>query len=279
MNRYQHDIFSDASLSDSASRAIMYQCRMRYLRSREGGARHNRSRRKGSTDVLMADFENDQPQLPGLDKKLYGPCSPEILRPPAELMTRATAFRHAYWEYHSEPTTKRVKKLQFAESNHRERLNVKRLEIWSKIKANERSKREAEIRQRAEMVINQTLDYQESDESDSETSESTPISITDLSEIESEGVPSPQDDIDNESTDITHSRKCNRMAVSIPSPSVMKEAGSRTKKPHAEFSKERNDSQSSGRDKVPAEDDIPDDSIFSFLTDWTKMEKRRIRWR
>eukprot|EP00569_Conticribra_weissflogii_P010628 CAMPEP_0171386766 /NCGR_PEP_ID=MMETSP0879-20121228/39660_1 /TAXON_ID=67004 /ORGANISM="Thalassiosira weissflogii, Strain CCMP1336" /LENGTH=256 /DNA_ID=CAMNT_0011899085 /DNA_START=110 /DNA_END=877 /DNA_ORIENTATION=- len=256
----------------------MYQCRMRYLRSREGGARHNRSRRKGSTDVLMADFENEAPQLPGLNKKLHGPCSPEILRPPAELMTRAKAFRHAYWEYHCEPTTKRVKKLQFAESTDRERFNVKRQEIWSKIKANERSKREAEIRQRAEMVINQALNYQESDESDSETTELTPISMANQSEIETEGVTPPQDDTDDDSTVKTYSKTCEKMAVSTPSPLAMIEAGSRSKRHHAEFLKERKNSRSSGRDKVSAEDDIPDNSIFSFLTDWTKMEKRRIRW-
>ncbi len=280
MNRYQYDSkFSDASISDSASRAIMYQCRMRYLRSRESGARHIRTRRKGSTDVLIADFENEKPQLPGLDKNVYGPCSPEILRPPAEVMTRTKAFRHAYWEYHCKPASKRVKKLQIEESNDRERLNTKRQEIWSKIKANERSRREAEIRQRAEMVINQALDYQESDESDSETTESTPISISNQSEIECGGVPSPHDDIDDESTVTSYSKNHKRMTASISSPfNLINEAESRSGQPHAALSNERNNFKSSGSNKMQEEDDIPEDSIFAFLTDWTKTEKRRIRW-
>lgn len=167
------------STPNDASRSILYHCRMQFLKSREGGAR-GKQRRKSSLDlfgldVIEASERSSRPQFSCLDEKVHGPCAPEILIPPTELMTRPRAFRQAYWRHHCKPTVRAIGKLEISQANERkEHLNKKRKEILAKMRAKEKVRREKDIRRRAERVLNRNhgIESEESgDDSESELDE------------------------------------------------------------------------------------------------------------
>jgi len=117
---------------------------MQYLKSREGRIKSKKQRRKSSLDLFDLHQSHshiaEEPQFSCLDEKLHGPCTPEILVPPSELMTRPRAFRQAYWKHHCKPTVRAIEKLEIYQIDERkERLNKKRREILAKIRSKEKA--------------------------------------------------------------------------------------------------------------------------------------------
>lgn len=290
MSSHQND-HTGSSLSSDASRGIMYHCRMQYLKSREGGSR--KSRRKGSLDILGVGCDNDKPQFPCLDERIHAPCSSEILVPPNELQTRTKAFRQAYWRYHCQPTLKGIKKLEFSQLDERtERLNTKRREILTKIQATEKARRETELRRRAERVMNHSVESEESDESDSEIIASPVSEQRDLGRVT---FPPPIQAKDDKSSTGSASSNRKKLRSSMIGLSAIRTKrtndsglnlpqlnnngtrnGPRRTLDHAALSTHREGSRGKENGKE-IENDLADNS-FSFLSDWGKQEKRRIRW-
>ena len=150
--------------------ALVYHSRMQYLKREEGkrlNNNNNKQRRRSSYNI----FDDSNPTF----QEQLQPCSRDILLPPNELMTRTQSFRHAYWEHHFQPTTRIIKQV-FPETNEgTERRIKKRKEILAKITANEKAKREAELRRRAEKLLSQQnnnsiVESESDDESDDEGS-------------------------------------------------------------------------------------------------------------
>lgn len=268
MQNDQHDDCSVASPStpNDASRSILYHCRMQFLKSREGGNR-GKQRRKSSLDLFGHDIfeaseKNNRPQFSCLDEKVHGPCAPEILIPPAELMTRPRAFRQAYWRYHCKPTVRAIEKLEISQANERkERLNKKRREILAKMRAKEKVRREKDIRRRAERVLNRNhgIESEESgDDSESELEEQlgmmTLLSSSQLSRDSSPGNRKTLLGKPKRSDDPRRNRR-----------TLMGNLG------HSQIQK----------DAFNVEDDsTADDDAFSFLSEWGKQSgsSTKIRW-
>ena len=239
------------ALKDSG-RGILYQCRMQYLKSREGGSR-SKTRKK----------EYEMPQFSCLDERMHVPCSSEILLPPNELMTRSKAFRHAFWRHHKEPTMKTVKRLEFGQDKRNEQLAKKRKEILSRIEA---TTRESELRRRAERVMNHSL---ESIEDDSESdSESIIPSVDDGGNL--------QDDDSvamNPLSTSSNRRKGARMSMMYGTPKSKRqeEPINKTSLPPLRVTMTSRSNESRGKENA-------DESAFSFLSDWSKKDKQKIRW-
>ena len=273
MQRVRHDDYSVASPSTSndASRSIMYHCRMQYLKSREGGNR-GKQRRKSSLDlfgldVFEASEKNDRPQFSCLDEKVHGPCTPEILVPPCELMTRPRAFRQAYWKHHCKPTIRAIEKLEMHQMDERkERLNKKRKEILAKIRAKEKVRREKDIRRRAERVLNRHtnsgIESEESgDDSESELDEQLGnMSLLSSSQLSRDSSPGR--------------RKIIRSSVAMPKRSDDARRNRRTVVGNLGHGQIQKDALNAG-DDLAAEDDA-----FSFLSEWGKHpgSAKKIRW-
>ena len=148
--------------------SLVYHSRMQYLKARARDDTTNtnnnnkQQRRRSSTFNILED------NLPSLSQEQLEPCSRDILLPPNELMTRTQSFRQAYWEHHYQPTTRGIKQI-FPETNERtERRSKKRKEILAKLIANEKMKREAELRRRAEKIMSQQSKNDNIVESDSD---------------------------------------------------------------------------------------------------------------
>jgi len=134
--------------STSHSRRIMYQSRMRYLKSRDGSSYDKSSRTK------LAE-RGERSQLPSFSSLLGAsrtPCMADKLLPPMELMTRERSLRRVYWENHT-PVT-HVKRMNFLEKKENPVLKRKRDAIFARIRAaelaSERLKREKKSWQRSE---------------------------------------------------------------------------------------------------------------------------------
>ena len=152
--------------------SLVYHSRMQYLKARPRGDtttntnNNKQQRRRSSTFNILED------NLPSLSQEQLEPCSRDILLPPNELMTRTQSFRQAYWEHHYQPTTRGIKQV-FPETNERtERRSKKRKEILAKLIANEKMKREAELRRRAEKIMSQQSKNDNIVESDDESADS-----------------------------------------------------------------------------------------------------------
>lgn len=93
------------------SRCIMYQSRMRYLKSRESESRS--SSRSGGKRLISG------PEMHSFHSKKK-PCSIERLLPPIELMTRERSFRYFSWKYNKK--SDQIKKLDCLvnKKNHRD---------------------------------------------------------------------------------------------------------------------------------------------------------------
>lgn len=241
----------------------MYHCRMQYLKSREGGLR-GKQRRKSSFGLEMfepTERNHDAPQFSCLDEKVHGPCTPEILVPPSELMTRPRAFRQAYWRHHCKPTVRAIEKLELSQSNERKnRLNKKRKEILAKIRAKEKVRREKDIRRRAERVLNHHSDGgiesdDSRDESESELEEQLGM-MNLLSHSSHSGESSPcRGRITTRSTIVNSARRNRRTLVGQKAPSQISPS-------------------------LNSEDEVgPEDDAFSFLSEWSRGESaKKIRW-
>jgi len=246
--------------STSSTSPILYHCRMQYLKSREGGAR-KQQRRKSSMDLFMS--ESDEPQFSCLDEKVHGPCAPEILVPPSELMTRTLAFRQAYWRHHCKPTVRSIEKLEIHQLDERkERLNRKRKEILSKIRTKEAHRRQADMRRRAERVLNrhsnsgiesdESGDDSESDELDEQLGRMSLICPPQSSSDDKSGSSSP-----------------GRRKMMRPSIAIMPKGDARRNR--------RTIIGGAGGQPQALEDSQEDEFAFSFLSDWGK-DKTKIRW-
>src|SRR6056300_1757716 len=146
--------------------SLVYHSRMQYLKARARddttNTNNKQHRRRSSTFNILED------NLPSLSQEQLEPCLRDILLPPNELMTRTQSFRQAYWEHHYQPTTRGIKQV-FPETNERtERRSKKRKEILAKLIANEKMKREAELRRRAEKIMSQQSKNDNIVESDSD---------------------------------------------------------------------------------------------------------------
>lgn len=270
-DRYEDDYsFASPSTPNDASRSILYHCRMQFLKSREGGNR-GKQRRKSSLDLFGLDMieaseKNTRPQFSCLDEKVHGPCAPEILVPPAELMTRPRAFRQAYWRHHCKPTVRAIQKLEISQANERkEHLNKKRKEILAKMRAKEKIRREKDIRRRAERVLNRNhgIESEESaDDSESELEEQLGMmnlmSSSQLSRDSSPGsrktLRSGFPNMPKRSDDPRRNRRT--MMGNLGQPQIQK-------------------------DVLNVEDDsAADDDAFSFLSEWGKQpgSTKKIRW-
>mmetsp|Transcript_24861 Transcript_24861/g.52052 ORF Transcript_24861/g.52052 Transcript_24861/m.52052 type:complete len:266 (+) Transcript_24861:253-1050(+) len=265
MRTDRHDDYSMPSpaTSNDASRSIMYHCRMQYLKSREGGLR-GKQRRKSSfgLDVFEMAEKKETQQFSCLDEKVHGPCTPEILVPPSELMTRPHAFRQAYWRHHCKPTVRAIEKLEIHQLNERkERLNKKRKEILAKIRAKEKVRREKDIRRRAERVLNRhsnnVIESEESgDDSDSELEEHLGrMNLLSPSQLSRDSSPGRRKII--RSSIANDARRGRRTLVGNTG--------------HGQMQK----------DALHAEDEsAPENDAFSFLSDWGKQpgSAKKIRW-
>lgn len=128
--------------SNSQSRGIMYQSRMRYLKSRDGNSSNSSSRTKIAERLPFSS-------LLGASRT---PCVAEKLLPPMELMTRQRSLKRVYLEHHSPMT--QVKRMNFLEKKENPVLKRKRDAIFARIRAaelaSERLKREKDSWKRAE---------------------------------------------------------------------------------------------------------------------------------
>ena len=231
-------------------RGILYQCRMQYLKSREGGNR-SKTRRKESA------------QFSCLDERMHVPCSSEILLPPNELMTRSKAFRHAFWRHHKEPTMKTVKKLEFGDKRN-EKMYKKRTEILSRIEATTRARKESELRRRAERVMNHSM---ESMEDDSESDSESVIPSAD------DGVNLQDDDsvAMNPLSPSSNRRKARTSMFGAPKMKRQDEPINKISLPPLRVTMTSRSNESRGKENT-------DESAFSFLSDWSKKDKQKIRW-
>lgn len=239
------------------SRGILYQCRMQYLKSREGGSR-SKTRRRGH-GVLTGIQEQ---QFSCLDERVHGPCSSEILLPPDELMTRSKAFRFAYWQHHRDPIMKSIKKIQigFDGTCRTERLK-KRREILSRIEATNRARKESELLRRAERVMDDSLDIDGDSESDSEIILSS--SNSEQRSLRGNVLPQlPSQDGSN-----------------VMSPlSTSSDRGKGVKAEQNDVLPQLKRVTMTKRDLTPKGKANSDDSAFSFLSDWSKKDKQKVRW-
>jgi hypothetical protein len=121
------------------SRCIMYQSRMRILKSRDGGS----GRRAKLGEKILC--ENSFTTSSFVDRGTRKPCSAEKLLPPIQLMTKERSFRHLYLKYH--PPKVKVR-MDFLQKQEDPKLKRKREEIFARIQAaeknSERLKREKE---------------------------------------------------------------------------------------------------------------------------------------
>lgn len=132
---------------------IMYQARMRYLRSRQGSGRENK-RSLGES--------SSEETLPSITAA-HEPCSGEKLLPPLELMTRSRALRYTYWKHHEPLLSENIGRLHFRKKCEDPAVKKKREEIFAKIRAAEaaaveRRRREREAIKRAERLRRQGSD-------------------------------------------------------------------------------------------------------------------------
>lgn len=120
------------------SKSIMYQSRMRILKSRDGGT--GRRSKLGEKIICENSFSSSF-----VDRGTRKPCSAEKLLPPMQLMTKQRTFRHLYLKYHPPKVQVRVDFLQKKEDP---KLVKKREQIFARIRASEmaseRLKREKE---------------------------------------------------------------------------------------------------------------------------------------
>jgi len=265
--RHENYSFASPSTPNDASRSILYHCRMQFLKSREGGNR-GKQRRKSSLDLFGHDiFEaserNNRPQFSCLDEKVHGPCAPEILIPPAELMTRPRAFRQAYWRHHCQPTIRAIEKLEISQRNERkERLNKKRKEILAKMRAKEKARREKDIRRRAERVLNRNhgIESEESgDDSESELEEQLGMMtlLSSSSQLSRDSSPGNRKTLIGKPKRSDEPRRNRRTIMGNPWQSQIQE------------------------DALNVEvDSAADDDAFSFLSEWGKQPgpPTKIRW-
>lgn len=114
------------------SRGILYHCRMRYLKSRDGNDRINKAPLISSSRSQI-------------------PCPAARLLPPVELMTREYSLRHSYWKTHKLPT---LPKADFLKRKEDPEVKKKRDLIYARIRAtdipSERYNRDMEARRRLE---------------------------------------------------------------------------------------------------------------------------------
>lgn len=246
---------------------------MTFLKSREGGRRehqsnnHRRNRRKSSVD-LYDPCESDEPQFSCLDENKNAPCSPQILIPPSELMTRPLAFRHAYWRHQLKPTAREVPKLDLRQMNERkERMAEKRRMILAKVKAYEKKKREKgienDLRRRAERVLNRNSGMDSGDESGDESeSDREDIVGLGLGNMSLLGSPSSQTSAVGDSSVAPQGRSRRMMRSTIVARrNLLGGGGGNPGQSHTNAAQ---------KDRSSAEEDPVDDDAFSFLSEWGK---------
>jgi len=114
------------------SRGILYHCRMRYLKSRDGNDR----------TIKAPLISSGRSPLP---------CPASRLLPPVELMTREHSLRHSYWKTHQPPS---LPKAEFLKRKEDPEAKKKRELIYARIRAaevsSERYNREMEAKRRLE---------------------------------------------------------------------------------------------------------------------------------
>jgi len=112
------------------SRGMLYHCRMRYLKSRDGNDRMNKA-------PLMSSHRSQ--------------CPPARLLPPPQLQTREYSLRHSYWMTNQLPT---LPKAEFLKRKEDPEVKKKRDLIYARIRAaemsSERYTRDMEARRRLE---------------------------------------------------------------------------------------------------------------------------------
>lgn len=122
----------------NSSRSIMYQSRMKILKSRDGSS----TRRAKLGERIMC--ENSFSSF-FVDRGTRKPCPEEKLLPPLQLMTRERSFRHLYLKYH--PPKVHVR-MDFLQKREDPKFKKKREDIFARIRAaeiaSERLKREKE---------------------------------------------------------------------------------------------------------------------------------------
>lgn len=125
-------------------RGIMYQSRMRYLKSCDSGRKSKQKRTIGESSTCSK----------GSSFSASHNFSEKLL-PPIELMTRERSFRRLLWKHH--PPTMTVRKMDFLVKNEDPAVIKKRERIRSRIRAvelaSDRQKREKEAWQRPEHRI------------------------------------------------------------------------------------------------------------------------------
>mmetsp|Transcript_31292 Transcript_31292/g.93749 ORF Transcript_31292/g.93749 Transcript_31292/m.93749 type:complete len:235 (+) Transcript_31292:1554-2258(+) len=134
---------------------IMYQARMRYLKSREGG----RPRGSGH-ESKRANGESASEEKSTSITAAHEPCGPEKLVPPLELMTRSRALRYTYWRHHEPSLGGNIDRLHFRKKGEDPLVGKKREEIFARIRAAEvaaveRKRRERDAKKRAERLRQQ----------------------------------------------------------------------------------------------------------------------------
>ena len=128
-------------------RGIMYQSRMRYLKSCDSG-RKLKQKRNGALKNIGESSSGSNASSPSGASHSYS----EMLLPPIELMTRERSFRRLLWKHH--PPTMTVRKMDFLVKHEDPAILKKRERIRSRIRAAElasdRHRREKESWQRPE---------------------------------------------------------------------------------------------------------------------------------
>ena len=130
------------------SRGILYHCRMRYLKSRDGNDR-----------MIRAPLNTSN--------RSQAPCPAARLLPPPQLMTREYSLRHSYWKTHQLPT---LPKADFLKRKEDPEVKKKRDLIYARIRAaevsSERYNHDMEARKRIEVEEKNSIEGEDSQNDD-----------------------------------------------------------------------------------------------------------------
>lgn len=162
-----------------------------------------------------------------------------------------------------------IKKLEFGQDERQERLTKKRKEILARIEASNRAKKEAELRRRAERVMNHSSLDDSAEESDAESS--IVQNNTDKRSSRGGNLPQlpPQDQDDHTSIPLTASNRRKGVRSSILGGIKREDTTKTTSLPPI---RSKRSTMVKGTDGSKGKENT-EDSAFAFLSEWGNMGK------
>lgn len=245
--------------NNNHSKNIMYQSRMRILKSREGSGRRSKL---GEKIISENSFSSSF-----VDRGTRKPCSAEKLLPPMQLMTKQQTFRHLYLKYHPPKVQVRV---DFLTKKEDPILVKKREQIFAKIraseKASERLKREKERGRAAEPKLSL-----KNDGGAGGVGAGGAMVVNSLSE--SSGNDESQQDVNG--SDFSNGQKDGGLFAEESSVVVSGFITDSSKKSGGSLETSLLSANSNGNSNEDMNDEESFGDSFAFLLDWKKEKKKR----